>query len=71
MHTPYILLYILTCLHTHTHTHTHTACSVLILNDDRREGNESFSIRISADDPSIVFEETRITVIIQDPEDGE
>ena len=43
----------------------------MILDDDIREGIEMFSLIISTDDPFIVIDEKKITVIIQDPEDGE
>ena len=63
-----MLLYILTYLH--IHIYTYTECSVYILNDHIREGNESFSTVIRTDDPSIHVAKKKITVIIQDPEDG-
>ena len=46
-------------------------CTVFILDDFKREGDEEFTVTIVTKDPTVRISTSKATVIISDPEDGE
>lgn len=46
-------------------------CTVFILDDITREGDEEFTVTIVTKDPTVRISTSKATVTLSDPEDGE